>query len=325
MPGALSTINTANGYLLYLNQDDVLRVSGKPASKGGVSIINGWSLIGNPYQKNVDINDAFAANVDLKDGAVLKTGGLVNKAAVLEGGSWTGGIIDYEVNQSYMIRNAGAATLTYKRDEVAPDNFEYNMTILGSVLFDGNVLQGEGDYIVAEIDGKIRGKGVIEEVNTPARKFMLNMFIYGDSADINKPISFKIYRQNSDEYYTAYTNDSLIFTANLHKGGPDNPYWFANKQNLLSLESIPSLKSFSVFTYPNPFRSQVSVDVMTEENGTVKFSLYDAFGKEVYSHSDLGVVGENRFNLETPILPSGMYILHIEYNNHVVVRKLLRQ
>jgi hypothetical protein len=64
---------------------------------------------------------------------------------------------------------------------------------------------------------------------------------------------------------------------------------------------------------------------MTEENGTVKFSLYDAFGKEVYGHSDRGVVGENRFNLDTPILPSGMYILHIEYNNHVVVRKLLRQ
>ncbi len=321
----LSAINTANGYLLYLNQDDVLRISGKPATKGGVSIINGWSLIGNPYQKNVDINDAFAANDDLEDGAVLKTGGLVNKASVLEGGSWTGGIIDYEVNQSYMIKNSEATVLTYKRDEVAPDNFEYNMTILGSVLFDGNVLQGEGDYVVAEIDGKVRGKGVIEEVNTPARTFMLNMFIYGDSADINKPISFKIYRQNSDEYYTAYTNDSLIFTANLHKGGPDNPYWFANKQNLLSLESIPSLKSFSVFTYPNPFRSQVSVDVMTEENGTVKFSLYDAFGKEVYSHSDLGVVGENSFNLETPILPSGMYILHIEYNNHVVVKKLLRQ
>jgi hypothetical protein len=321
----LSTINTANGYLLYLNQEDVLRISGKPATKGGVSIINGWSLIGNPNQQNVDINDAFAANDDLEEGAVLKTGGLVNKASVLEGGSWTGGIIDYEVNQSYMIKNSEATVLMYKRDEVAPDNFEYNMTILGSVLFDGNVLQGEGDYIVAEIDGKIRGKGVIEEVNTPARTFMLNMFIYGDSADINKPISFKIYRQNSDEYYTAYTNDSLIFTANLHRGGPDNPYWFANKQSLLSLESIPSPKSFSVFTYPNPFRSQVSVDVMTEENGTVKFSLYDAFGKEVYSRSDRGVVGENSFNLDTPILPSGMYILHIEYNNHVVVKKLLRQ
>jgi alpha-tubulin suppressor-like RCC1 family protein len=321
----LNAINTADGYMLYLHQDDVLRVSGKDADLSDMSIINGWSLIGNPHQANVDINNVFETNTDLKNGAILKTGGAINKASVLEDGSWTGGIQEYETNQSYMIKNSTATDLKLKRDDVSQDRFEYNMTILGSVLFDGGLLHGDGDYVIAEIDGELRGKGLIEEVQTTGLTYMLNMFIYGDTSDIGKRVNFKIYRSNSDEYYTAFTNDSLYFKVNDHKGGPNSPYWFANRQETLGVDVIASSESFNVFAYPNPFKSHINVDVDAQDNGVALVTLYDIFGKQVQNTKIECLKGENNLELRTGILSDGIYILRVELNGVLKSSKLLKQ
>ena len=320
----LSAINTANGYLLYLNRNDVLRASGKVANKNGMSIINGWSLIGNPNQGDVDINSAFAANADLKDGAVLKTGGTVSKASVLDNGLWTGGITNYEVNQSYMIKNSESTVLRFKVDEAVPDQFEYNMTILGSVLFNGNVLQGDGDYVVAYIDDEVRGKGVIEEVFTPSLSYMLNMFIYGDSSDLGKEISFKIYRRNSDEYYTAYTNDSLVFSADLHRGWPNSPYWFSNQLGVLNTEEVVKDDHIASFVYPNPFNQAINVELTAKSRGTAIIQLSDAMGKTVLMTDKQCYKGENTFSIRTEDLSKGMYVLWIELDGIRTAHKILK-
>ena len=78
----LSTINTADGYFLRLNRDDILRISGEHADFKLMVIQKGWNLIGNPYQANKAINNVFQTNADLKDGAILKTGGKDAKAAI---------------------------------------------------------------------------------------------------------------------------------------------------------------------------------------------------------------------------------------------------
>lgn len=321
----LNAINTAHGYMLYLHKDDVLRVSGKNADLSSMSIINGWSLIGNPFQENIDINNVFQANSDLKNGAVLKTGGAINKASVLEGGSWTGGITEYETNQSYMIKNSEATVLKLKKDDVSNDQFEYNMTILGSVLFDGGLLHGDGDYVIAEIDGELRGKGIIEEVQASASTYMLNMFIYGDTSDIGKLINFKIYRANSDEYYTAFTNDSVYFNVNDHKGGPNAPYWFANKQESLGVGGFSISSDVKIFAYPNPFRSQINIELETQDNGLAKIKLYDLFGRVVQSTEVKCLKGENKLTIDTGVLSNGVYIMRVEMNGRITSHKLLKQ
>ena len=321
----LKSINTANGYLLFLNKDDVLRASGKYADRSAMSIINGWSLIGNPNQVNVDINNAFLPNTDLKDGAVLKTGGTINKASVLESGLWTGGIQEYEVNQAYMIKNSEATLIRLKYDHVSPDKFEYNMTVLGSVNFDGMMLQGVGDYVIAEIDGEVRGKGLIEEVFTPQQRFMLNMFIYGDSSDIGKKINFKIYRFNADEYYTAYTKDSIIFEANTHYGYPTSPYWFANQPELLLSNANIQLEKLPIFVYPNPFKSEVVIELDAEEAGMASVEILNPMGKVVHSQSEFCRLDKNKIKLESGYLSSGIYIIQIRLNNNVSVHKVIKQ
>ena len=325
--GGLSSINTANGYLLFLHKDDVLRISGKDAEFKQVLIADGWSLIGNPYQENVDINSAFVTNSDIEDGAILKTGGAINKASVMESGSWTGGITEYEVNQAYMLYNTKQTILRYKTDHDSfdPGKYEYNLTILGSVLWDGAELRVDGDYVIAEIDGEFRGIGVLEEAKTPASRYVLNMFVYGDSADLGKEVTFKIYRQSTDQLFEAFTNDSILFSPDLHKGYPNKPYWFSNSEDALSTDNITFAEHIGVLVYPNPHDDHFTVKLTLESSNLVQITLYDMFGKRVYSGEQSCYTGENTIGISTLGLPAGTYIVWLQVGDQTKAVKVIKE
>lgn len=325
----LRTVNTADGYLLFLNRDDVLRISGEDANITSMVIQKGWNLIGNPFQKNKPINSVFQTNADLKNGAVLKTGGKNAKVSVLDGGLWTGSITEYETNRAYMLNNEKGTTLQYRStdcDAVKRENFQYNLTILGSVSFDWAELQTPGDYVLAQIDGVCRGRGYIEEVNTPSRRFMLNMFVYGDSSDIGKTVTFKIYRQNKNEFYDAFTIETIKFTPDLHRGMPNNPFVFSNDKNYVSLDKITGeqIQMIDYVVYPNPFTNSFNVRLKAGQNGEANISVYDAMGKQVHQVSQICIAGINEFLINPSQLAAGIYTVRIILNGNVKTVKIIK-
>ena len=325
----LTDINTQNGYHLFLNADDVLRVSGSNADFKPMLVQNGWNLIGNPHQTNQPINQVFAANPDLLDGAILKTGGAISKAAVLEGGSWTGSITAYETNQSYMLFNGKSTSVVFRNDDcnsLKPESFQYNMTILGSVQFNWSELQSEGDYVVAMIGGACRGKGVIEEVNTPNRRYMLNMFVYGDSSDLGKPVTYKLYRQNTDQFYDLFTKDSWTFVADYHIGMANDPYWFSNDPNFVKVDQVkPSSTTLTCHLYPNPFENAFNVKLNATNAGKAFIQIYDGFGRIVHQENKICQAGVNQFEIQSNRMAMGMYTVSITLNGKMSSFKMIKQ
>lgn len=321
----LSKINTASGYLLYLNKDDILRVSGKDADLKTVSVANGWTLIGNPYQSEVDINDAFVPNSDIEDGAILKTGGTVNKASVMEGGVWTGGITTYEVNQAYMLFNTKQTSIRYKKEELKPQDYEYNITFIGSILFDMAELRVDGDYVVAVIDGEIRGKGVLEEANVPNSRYIMNMFVYGDSADLGKEVKFRIYRQNTNQFYDAYTQDTIIFKPDVHKGEPNRPYWFSNTPEFLHVAKAIEGQPLTFRIYPNPHDNAFSIDLDIKEAGEAKIIVFDLRGRKVIYETQRCISGLNTIGISTDGLAEGSYTVWVQVNGMTKAEKVIKE
>ena len=329
----LPTISTTSGYHLFLNRDDVLRISGNKADFKPMAVQAGWTLLGNPYQQNQDINQVFVSNPNVENGAILKTGGKTSKAAVLEGGAWTGSITEYETNQAYMLYNAKDATLQLNRrssdcDNIKSEQFQYNMTIFGSVLFDWSELQVEGDYVIAVIDGVCRGKGVIEEVSTPTRRFMLNMFIYGDSADLGKEVSFRIYRQNKNTFYDAFVQGgTLKFTPDLHRGLPNNPYWFSNDIEFLGTDKVPgqSPGQLELKLFPNPFKDGYSIKLKADKAGEARVEMFDMMGRSVHFSTQKCKIGLNEFSVNPEGLLPGVFTVRIRLNGRLSMSKLMKE
>lgn len=325
-----NSVNTINGYHLFMNDDDILRVSGANADFRTVVVNKGWNLIGNPYQTNVDVNSVFRDNSKLEEGAILKTGGVNSKVSILESNDqWNGSVTEYEVNRSYMIYNEKSTQLLFRNNDcnsLVKENYQFNMTILGSVQFDWTELQEEGAYVVAQIDGVCRGRGIIEEVNTPARRFVLSLFVYGDTADLGKRIEFKIFRPSKNEWYDAYTKEELFFTADLHRGLPYDPFWFSNDADFVNVDK-PKKKyeTLDCMLFPNPFTTEFSIKLNAIQSGNAEVKVYDAFGREVHHGNYTCSSGLNEFKVMPSYLAAGVYTVSVRLNNTVKTVRMVKR
>ena len=74
--------------------------------------------------------------------------------------------------------------------------------------------------------------------------------------------------------------------------------------------------------YPNPFNSSVAISYQTSINSTINISLFDIYGRTVYSKNNIETQagnhlfswdGQNSFGLD---LPSGVYYFSI-YSTYI--------
>jgi len=87
--------------------------------------------------------------------------------------------------------------------------------------------------------------------------------------------------------------------------------------NLTSRVSEPGLSDIEVTLSPNPSRTQSLVRVDNAQlNGAV---LYDVFGKAIWQKALTG----NVFEIETELLPTGVYLLQLKTDKGSVTRKLV--
>ena len=79
-----------------------------------------------------------------------------------------------------------------------------------------------------------------------------------------------------------------------------------------------------VSVYPNPFHETLTVAYELPENGRVKISLFDVFGKEIRVLADVvsTAAGKYSFILSGKELTPGMYFLTLHKNSYQVVKKV---
>ena len=76
--------------------------------------------------------------------------------------------------------------------------------------------------------------------------------------------------------------------------------------------------------YPNPTKTQATLNFYLPRPGIVEFSLINAIGKKIkpLTFSKSFTEGDQTVVLETSTLPQGMYFVEVIFNNHKLVKRL---
>ncbi len=87
-------------------------------------------------------------------------------------------------------------------------------------------------------------------------------------------------------------------------------------------EALPT--SFNVATYPNPFNSELSIDVSLPVNQDLSVGISDLLGRELESwNTGLLNAGTHRFNWTADDYPAGIYFVRIVAQDYNSVQKVL--
>ncbi len=85
--------------------------------------------------------------------------------------------------------------------------------------------------------------------------------------------------------------------------------------------AIPT--QFGMNAYPNPFNSELRVNVTLPQAGTLSVALVDVLGRTVWSQSQPAGVGIHAVTIKSATLSSGMYFLKVNApGNHTAMKKV---
>jgi len=68
--------------------------------------------------------------------------------------------------------------------------------------------------------------------------------------------------------------------------------------------------------YPNPFREFINLNFRAPDTGNARISIYDQFGRSVYTETVTFNQGPNEKQLKTGHLPSGLYRIEITTDHY---------
>jgi hypothetical protein len=81
-----------------------------------------------------------------------------------------------------------------------------------------------------------------------------------------------------------------------------------------SLSELPG-SHVTISLYPNPSTGKVTVNYRSNKAEQVTLKIYDVAGKQVFSKSDIAVIGTNVYKLNLKNLVSGIYYLELSSKN----------
>ncbi len=82
-------------------------------------------------------------------------------------------------------------------------------------------------------------------------------------------------------------------------------------------------EDFELLIYPNPTRSEVSLEWFMDKPGKVRYSIQTLLGIKVLEKESYALHGANTEHIDLSKHPSGIYIISLESNNFNVSRKLI--
>lgn len=310
--GGISNVSHNAGYMIKLAKADTLKVWGIDAPlEGTFDLQNGWNLVGNPYQENKAINDAFNG-IAFSNGAKIK-----NDAQAADYDSATkkwNGITNLQMNKSYLLKNGKTATMVYNRgadldcQQMVTQNFEMNSTFLAEIKLNGIVLNNATDKVVAFSGEQCRGTGTLEFIPS-INKYGLNMFVYSNTQ--GEKITFKIYSQSTGQWYDVA--DTLTFASNGQYGTPAQLWVFSNRKDFNNGTKNAGAANMNALAYPNPFNNEISIKYESSFNQRITVELIDLQGRVVYAQNLKVETGLNNktLRIDQQQMVPGMYYLRI--------------
>ena len=307
--GTLDTISNSQGYMVQMNVDHELVMSGVFAQPENhpIELHQGWNWIGYPLPDTLSIEDALAVLVPL-EGDVVKS---QSAFTIYSDGSWIGTLNTMVPGTAYLFnfQSEEVDTLIYSRvsrtvrpmnvnkeTNWRPDFHRYadNITIV-AVSADG--CQGE---IAAFVDGECRGSVNTMRVGANGQQLAF-LTVSGEDGD---RIVFRRFEDGE------YAEESIVFRANDIVGSVKNPFvlHFGNT----GVEEIGSEPEVQLF--PNPACDNLNVVC----KGMRNISLVDVAG-QVISCFDLDA---DSIQLNVSGLKAGIYMLTVRTETGLITKRI---
>ena len=117
--------------------------------------------------------------------------------------------------------------------------------------------------------------------------------------------------------------------------GTDNtntaPGWYIDDVRIMELVDIPEYseavnlpEKLSLKTYPNPFNSELTLEIDLPQNSEYEIHLYNTLGNSVYSIDGISKGGRETLKVNPPSdIPSGVYCITLNSSENQVSRKVV--
>lgn len=133
-----------------------------------------------------------------------------------------------------------------------------------------------------------------------------------------------------DQYYEIEWTASTSKTTALVRFLTDNNltaagfeiYWNVNDSGEVSInKQVGNITNLSI--YPNPSTDQITVDFTTSSDETIRLSIYDLLGKEIYSTTPIEVIGNYTEKIDVNNFAKGIYMLRVATTTGSATKKVI--
>ena len=83
--------------------------------------------------------------------------------------------------------------------------------------------------------------------------------------------------------------------------------------------------SVSVNLYPNPSNGVFSIDIFSPEDGNVNVTIYDVYGRLVYTTGSTTLTGPKQIEMDLSKLSKGTYLAVVQVNDTLVNKKVIKR
>lgn len=184
-------------------------------------------------------------------------------------------------------------------------------------------------------DMKIWNLNIPQERSSGMRTFEVDYSLDGQSwthlgsYDIDQAPGTSIYEGEMVANWNGKQTRYVIITPTDNYGGEcvgfsEVRFNLADQQNVATVTSENPNDCLNVRVYPNPHTDHFTLDVNSECQEPITYTVTNILGQNVLSKTVRFVEGGQRINVNTNHLPAGNYVLHVRQGDSYLAKSLVR-
>ncbi|WP_319499679.1 carbohydrate-binding protein [uncultured Draconibacterium sp.] len=319
--GTLADVDIKTGYMIFLSAhgDTLSLIGNEPESDVSIPLNPKWNWIGYPKSEILPIDDVLE-QLSAGPGDVIKSQyeyGEYNQST----DSWVGDLKFFHPGLGYKLFVGNSDNITIMKSGDTEELFlkhEYNMTLTAIVDF-GEFPTSDRYRIQTYINDQLRGDVPLSYLN-PIDEYMAFAMVYGDRSDIGETVKTVMWDEYNQQQIELVSPE-LNFTIDKINGTVDNPVILSIAEG----ELLPADEGQYIFNnYPNPFRSNTTIQYTIPEDTHVMLTVTNSVGREIRRIVDVEqIAGHYSYTFDADGLADGIYYCTLKTNDFVETKKLI--
>jgi hypothetical protein len=199
--------------------------------------------------------------------------------------------------------------------DIDPTQYEFSSTLTGYFSKNEKNATREDHEIGVFVNGELRG--ATKSIYIAA----LDRYLFFLTMYANEPgesLEFKIY--DNFEGSLIELSELFSFEPDLHRGSVESPIPFTEVTS--GVQKTESVTYFEV--YPNPFTQNTNVVFHADKSMTALATVVDALGRKYLQRKVETVTGMNKIELNLQDILPGVYFIHFEMADGIIIRKVIK-